>query len=94
MYDKDKSSSLRSGRSTDLKLPLGTNFCKCPACGEYFGGVQAFDDHRVGPAADRRCLPLCTMADKQDGRRLRLNSQGYWIQARNGFLDKSERDVA
>ena len=55
-------------------LPNGTNRCQCPACGLYFGGVSAFDDHRVGVAGDRRCLSQPEMSEKG----MRQDQRGYW----------------
>ena len=65
---------LKNQPKLDPKLPFGTNYCRCSACGEYFGGVRAFDDHRVGPADDRACLDACGMAAVG----LTLNARGYW----------------
>ena len=61
------------------KLPPGTNRCLCASCGAYFGGVSAFDMHRVGPAADRSCLPPGAVRDKQERSLLWLNKYGYWV---------------
>ena len=60
---------------SDPKLPVGTNFCKCSGCGEYFGGVSGFDMHRV----DRACLPPSEVASKEGEAMLRLNERGYWV---------------
>ena len=59
----------------DEKLPIGSNKCKCAACGEYFGGVRGFDQHRVGDYPDRACLDVSGM--EKAG--LTLNDKGYWI---------------
>ena len=64
---------------TDPKLRPGTNFCKCAACGEYFGGVKAFELHRVGSGRDRACLAPSVVRDKQNRPVLKLNDRGYWI---------------
>ena len=64
---------------SDAKLPPGTNFCKCAACGSYFGGVGAFDLHRYGKGKDRACLPPGALADRQNRPLLRLNDRGYWV---------------
>ena len=64
---------------SDQKLPPGTNRCQCASCGAYFGGVNGFERHRIGPAADRRCLPLGAVRDKQNRSLLRLTEQGYWV---------------
>lgn len=62
----------------DPKLPVGTNYCKCSACGEYFGGVSGFDLHRRG-TEDRACLPPSQVANKEGKSLLRLNERGYWV---------------
>ena len=64
---------------SDPKLKPGTNFCKCSACGMYFGGVTAFDLHRVGVYTDRSCLAPSDVRDKKNRPVLRLNDRGYWI---------------
>ena len=66
----------------DPMLPVDTNFCKCSACGEYFGGVGAFDLHRVGRVGsdrDRACLAPSVVADKKNRPLLNLNKKGYWV---------------
>jgi len=64
---------------SDDRLRPGTNFCKCAACGAYFGGLRAFEMHRDGPAGERRCLALSGMRDGQEQPLLRLNGRGYWV---------------
>ena len=62
----------------DAKLPVGSRFCKCGACGEYFVGVSSFDQHRVGPSGDRSCLPDPAMRER--GLRAVVKAKGaYWI---------------
>lgn len=49
---------------TMTSLPLGRRQCECMACGERFGGVEAFDVHRTGNVGvregprRRRCMTL------------------------------------
>ena len=41
--------------------------CQCSKCGAFFGGVTAFDMHRVGdynPGAGRRCRTAVEMAQR------------------------------
>lgn len=71
-------------KDPDPKLPFASNKCKCPSCGQYFGGERAFDMHlgvglRVG--GDRACLPPSSVSDKQGRHLLKLNDRGYWIQS-------------
>lgn len=64
----------------DAKLPVGSRFCICGACGEYFVGVSSFDQHRVGPSGDRSCLPVPAMRER--GLRTVVKANGvYWIQS-------------
>lgn len=51
----------------DPRLPYGTNFCLCAACGRYFGGVNGFERHRV----NFQCVDAATIG-------LRLN-RGRWV---------------
>ena len=53
-----------------------SNRCQCGVCREYFGGVRAFDMHRVGPVGERTCMTPHRMSE----RGLRCSSEGYWIQ--------------
>ncbi len=62
-----------------LKLPPGTNRCLCASCGHYFGGVTAFDMHRVGPASERACLAPGGVSDGHNRPLLKLNKYGYWV---------------
>ena len=73
----EKTTSLR--KSTNPKLPLGTNRCLCASCGHYFGGVRAFELHRVGPADDRSCLSPRRVSDRQKQPVLQLNKHDYWV---------------
>lgn len=52
----------------------GTGKCRCRACGREFSSLFAFDRHRSGPYADRRCLDETGMAE----RGLELNPAGRW----------------
>ena len=63
---------------SDPKLPAGTNFCKCAACGEYFTTVANFDLHRRGDGITRACADPATLLKKDGSARLRLNGKGYW----------------
>ncbi len=75
---------MKSITQTDTKLPAGTNRCKCASCGEYFGGVRAFEVHRVGPTDDRSCLAPAGMRDRHLRPLLRLNSRGYLVRIFEG----------
>lgn len=73
----------------DRRLSAGTNFCKCSACGAYFGGVAAFDLHRRGKA-DRSCLPPSVIADRHGRPLLKLNAKGFWVRAYGKAADTPE----
>ena len=60
--------SVSQARSSDPKLPPGTNHCLCSACGRYFGGVNGFERHRV----KFQCVDPVTIG-------LELNPRGYWV---------------
>ena len=63
----------------DPELPFGTNRCLCASCGCYFGGLRAFERHRIGPASDRTCLDPCCVSDSQKRPLLQLNKHRYWV---------------
>jgi hypothetical protein len=64
---------------TDPKLKLGTRFCKCSACGRYFGGTAGFDMHRQGSWERRFCVDPAALLDKHGRRRLWLNERNLWV---------------
>ena len=78
---------------SNSKVPVGSNKCQCPACGLYFGGVRAFEVHRVGPGHNRRCLDVAGMSDKLGMPLLTLNDRGYWIRT-YGNRPQNLADVA
>jgi len=61
----------------DPKLPTGTNYCRCSACGEYFNSVVAFEKHRIGVhrIKGRKCRSKAQMK----ARGMSVNHKGYWI---------------
>ena len=82
----------KTGKSQCIR-DVSTHLNYCTTCGADFGGVTAFDKHRVGKHAF-----LCT-PDRLDGRRcltteemlglgMYINAQGRWSQPDNG---RSER---
>ena len=83
----------KRSNQADPKLPPGTNYCRCSACGTYIGGLVTFDLHRVGPADDRSCLPPGEVRDKHGRPVLRLNARGYWVR-RFGTQSRTIRAVA
>jgi hypothetical protein len=56
--------------SHDPKLPHGTAYCRCGACGAYFRSDRAFLKHRKGGA----CLTAAAMLSKG----MALGARGYW----------------
>jgi uncharacterized C2H2 Zn-finger protein len=67
--------------SSDPKLPLGSCFCRCPECGEYFASETSFDLHRTGShqKRERACFAPIEVRDKHSRPMLRLNEKGYWV---------------
>ena len=61
----------------DPMLGIGEHQCLCSGCGAYFGGVRAFDMHRVGVHPERVCLDESSMAEKG----LHKDGKGYWRQS-------------
>lgn len=70
-----------AGREPLLKP--GTRTCLCRACGEHFSAPTTFDEHRVGPWADRRCQTARQMFDSG----LRQNPKGIWYRPRYAELE-------
>jgi hypothetical protein len=68
--------------ASDPKLPIGTNYCKCAACGEYFTGYCAFDEHRGHDGKDGFCRHPSEVFSKKGKPRLKLNGKGYWGSSR------------
>ena len=59
------------------ELPIGTAISRCSACKKVFSSVFAFDKHRVGKSADRRCLSTDEIVEKG----MCLNGKERWISA-------------
>ena len=64
---------------SDKMLPFGTNYCKCPSCGEYFSNEGTFDIHRSGVGRDRACTAPGSLRNKKGGPVLQQNKRGYWV---------------
>ncbi len=63
---------------------------RCPTCGERFGGITAFEIHRIGAfpvANDEHPVPVgeaaksrrCLTADEMLAKKLHLDGQGKWV---------------
>ena len=62
--------------SADPKLPIGSNFCQCSGCGEYFNSELPFRLHRFGThGKSRRCLTAAEMLEKG----MAVSAKGYWV---------------
>jgi len=84
-----KPSRKRPTKSSDPKLKIGSNFCRCSECGEYFRSAKAFDKHRIGEyrvPGDRGCAPTARMPEMG----LRLTS-GIWGFPKRAFTDDRRR---
>lgn len=66
--------SLRAAVDLSRLLRQGSQACFCRSCGVAFRSVRAFDVHRYGPAADRRCYTTPRMPE----RGLVLDARGFW----------------
>lgn len=53
-------------------MKLTGNRCLCSGCGRYFNSVGAFEKHRKGKPADRRC-------ENPEGLGMSKNKAGFWI---------------
>jgi len=60
--------------------------CECMSCPLRFGGTRAFDLHRTGPAADRRCRDAAELVALG----LRLTPRG-WSTAYSTARSRGER---
>jgi hypothetical protein len=66
-------------------LRPGSRVCQCAACGRYFGGVAAFDLHRVGPAERRVCAdPASILSTVGLRRRLWQDERMRWVRDYQG----------
>ena len=52
-------------------LPVGTNRCRCTACGRSFGGVGGFDAHQRLHDGELTCLDPATLGMVERG--------GWWV---------------
>lgn len=53
-------------------LPPGK--CQCSVCGRVFRGVRAFDAHKTGPMAARRCKT----PEEMRACGLDMDTRGFW----------------
>lgn len=67
-------------------MKLSGDRCRCGACSEVFNSTYAFDKHRQGPYADRRCLTPLAMAERGFSK----NATGYWITAKKLVMPNAE----
>jgi hypothetical protein len=66
----------RDGARVDPMLPVYSDRCRCPTCGEYFASTAAFDRHRTGDfGSERRCRDEWEMIEAGMTRA----SAGHWI---------------
>jgi hypothetical protein len=59
----------------DPKLPVGSAYCQCAVCLEYFNSDAAFTLHRKGDVDERYCLTDEAML----ARGMAQNDRGYWV---------------
>lgn len=72
----------------DPRLPHGSRFCRCNACGEYFNSDYPFSMHRVGPYERRRCLT----PDEMRAAGMVVSPKGYWLSKANDRLTRETSD--
>lgn len=56
------------------RLRVGSNRCRCGACGRFFGSVTAFDRHQRLARGDLRCLT----DDEMRARGMVRGAAGWW----------------
>jgi hypothetical protein len=61
-----------------MTLILRGDHCRCSICGAFFNSTRAFDKHRVGEWARRRCLAPEDMAAKG----MSISRSGWWVASR------------
>ena len=76
----------------DPKLPFGSNYCQCPACGAYFTSPYSFDLHRADSGGKRVCRKPGELRHKNGKPMLAMNKKGYWASARAQELRKDQKD--
>lgn len=65
---------------TDPRLPVGSGFCLCSSCGEYFVNDRAFERHRIAVPGIRSfaaCIPVEALIRK-GFQKLELKNNWYW----------------
>ena len=62
----------------DPKLPIGTKYCLCKRCGEYFTNETSFSMHQRIDGKTAYCVHPMGVVTKTGKPRLRLNVRGYW----------------
>lgn len=69
------------------RLNLYADRNQCPACGELFNSLGAFDKHRTGDffSAARRCLSVSEM--QASG--MVVNERGFWVKAAMTDADRA-----
>jgi len=70
------------------RLKIGGRGCLCKTCGEYFSGIQPFDEHRKGTYTQ---LPpqygrSCRSPEEMIARGMAQNARGEWM-GRTGALE-------
>lgn len=82
----------RPSKSSDPKLKIGSSFCRCSECFEYFRSARAFDRHREGRydvPGDRGCAPTARMPSVG----LQLDPDGVWHFPKKAFSAARRRDL-
>ena len=70
-----------------MKAKVSGDRNQCPGCRELFNSSAAFDKHRTGDfGKDRRCMTK----DEMFGRKMDINSAGYWVTALNPLFAENK----
>ncbi len=57
------------------RMRLTDHRCQCAGCREYFNSTAAFDKHRTGHGAERRCRT----PEEMRAIGMSQNPQGWWV---------------
>lgn len=67
-------------------MKLTGDRCQCCACREYFNSSRAFDKHRCGDAAMRRCRT----PDVMEALGMSRNAKGLWITSKRALFPSAQ----
>jgi hypothetical protein len=71
-------------------MRLAGSRCQCTACNQYFNSTGTFDEHRIGPYSNLRCLTTEQMTAKG----WLVNEDGFWIRSQMSSEAKAIRKAS